>query len=199
MRQRAAVLRQILPRGAEWREIDRASDRDVILDWLRQCVGLTQPVLAITLANPNASPLAVTAVRYVLVGAAVGCGPPPETSGPITSTAIYAHGLRTDYSAPRTVVYHVQTAEARAFLSSWGVSEYDSVRSTERVPEPERFPLVPAFGLGPRAQGAFELQIYSPTENHQLWPVLMAIELETDAGLARTPEFWIDFPLSGTC
>lgn len=197
-RQRAAVLRQILPRGVEWAEIQPASDREAILGWLRECVGLVQPVLALTLSNPDPSPVAITAVRYLFFGAAVECGGAPDTDGLILPTVIYAHDLQLDHQSARTIRYPVQTPAARAFLSEWERSGYNASRRTSLIPPPRRHPLSPGFRIGARQEGAFELHLYS-SRAAKLWPVLLAIELETSNGNVRTPEFWMEFPLDGTC
>lgn len=200
VRNRAAVIRQIIPQGREWTEIRRASDRDLILAWLKDCVGLSQPVLLVTLLNPDPRPLAVTAVRYIMVGADVVCGPPPEPPAGITATEAYPHPLTLDWGAQRTHTYRLQTNYARAIAANyderWG---YNPQQGTVRTVAPQRFTLSPNFGLGPNQQGAFELHLYSRGVETTLWPVFLALELETSGGRVQTPEFWLEYPLDGTC
>lgn len=176
VRQRAAVLREIIPRGDEWREIQSPSDKRVIQDWLRECVGLPRPVLSVALTNVGRTPVTVSAVRYTVVGwEGLECGggedgmwaqeavvPPPL----ITATAIYPQRLLPYDQTPR--------------------------RTRQRVmlrPNP--------FGLGPNQQETLELFLYST--NRVLFPLRMRVELETSVGTIRLTEFWIDFAADHSC
>lgn len=203
VRRRAAILRQIIPSGAEWSEL-RRSDRDIILPWVRDCVGLTQPVLSLTLRNLRNQAVAVTAVNYYMLYADVACDG-QDLVEPVVPSAIYAHRLTPlDHNARRTVPFTLRTQASREmfsqFTGEFSTGEiYNPRTGTLMVPPPQRRPVQPSFRVPASDLGSFELHVYSARDRGDRWPVYMAMELETTHGRLRLPEFWIDFPLGSAC
>jgi hypothetical protein len=214
VRHRAQVLQDILPRGAEWGEITAESQREVILEWMRVCVGLVNPVFRLTLHNPTTSPVVLSAMTYYLL-ADEGEGSGEFLAKAVEPIASYAHGLH-HMEHPgqmprgrRPVLYsrHVEQIRRRIGVRwAWAFFQGGEQRFAESgrfnepllIPAPQSQALTPPLSVGPGGTVAFDVQIY-PIRNRAaasfgtLAPILMSIEIKTTAGSLWVPEFYVDF------
>jgi hypothetical protein len=166
VRRRAAVLREMLPSSPEeWGEVPTASQKAVILEWLRDCIGLVQPVFSVALQNDNAIPIAVTGITYYVTRTDVACSGEDVDAGPLVAAVTYAHGLN-----------QIQ-------------------RSHDRPNQSQFRRLDPPLAIAARSLDAFDLHLYSLDKRSARQSAQMYLKIHTSAGMVSTPKFWIPWPV----
>lgn len=195
------ILRQIMPRAGDWGRVD-AADRDAILTWMRNCVGLFHPVFLITLYNPNNYEVLVPRVRYYVLAADRGEAGGGMFGYSIFPVATYAHTIKAMPGDQRRQVYR-PTLSLRGDYGMY--DDYPGVRGRLRRDRSGNFLIVPPAAralqnptpvIPARGHVSFELQI-AAEEGGLLADVLMSIEVVTSAGSVRTPEFLVELGTGG--
>lgn len=202
--QRAAVVRQILPRGAEWQMLTGA-DRDRVLEWARKCPGLPNPVFRVGISNPTRSSITIKSIKYYLLedGGAAGPGTPPGVMEPVTADA---HGLYLYGQSPGAPVLYWPVRRdlfrSKYFNVDSDLNDDWDRESTAyrpfRIPAPQVRSLKRPIELEPGKQAIFELQLYAitregrPDTQGMRAPILMRFDVQTTGGVVQVPEFWVD-------
>jgi hypothetical protein len=189
------VLRQIMPRGGDWHRVD-AADRDVILDWMRGCVGIFFPVFTITLYNPNSYEVSVPSVRYYVIAASPGEAGAGMFAYSLFPVATYAHTIRVMPGTGPRQAYRPSLPLPSEFGWDEGSLRRDRAGNILVAPPARRTLQNPTPVIPARGHVSFELQIASE-EGGLLGDVLMNIELVTSAGSVRTGEFIVELGTGG--